>query len=81
MYKAFNEYRETSISSVETSFELSSSSLFHVLVAVTNIILLVREGQGSKKNISNRVLQLKTLYWEIHLNARGRQELLVSVYL
>lgn len=49
MYKAFNEYRETSISSVETSFELSSSSLFHVLVAVTNIILLVREGQGSKK--------------------------------
>lgn len=62
MYKAFNEYRETSISSVETSFKLSSSSLFHVLVAVTNIIVLVREGQGSKKNISNRVLQLKTLY-------------------
>lgn len=27
------------ISSVETSFELSSSSLFHVLVAVTDIIL------------------------------------------
>lgn len=49
MYKAFNEYRETSISSVETSFELSSSSLFHVLVAETNIILLVREGPGSKK--------------------------------
>lgn len=63
MYKAFNEYRETSISSVETSFELSSSSLFHVLVAVTNIILLVREGPGSqKKNFSSRVLQLKTLY-------------------
>lgn len=62
MYKASNEYRETSISSVETSFELSSYSLFHVLVAVTNIILLVREGQGSKINISNRVLQLKTLY-------------------
>lgn len=81
MYKAFNEYRETSISSVETSFELSSSSLFHVLVAVTNIILLVREGQGLKKNISNRVLQLKTLYWEIPLKAREWQELLVSVYL
>lgn len=80
MYKAFNEYRETSISSVETSFELSSSSLFHVLVAVTNIILLVREGQGSNKNISNRVLQLKTLYWEIPLQARERQELLISVY-